>query len=398
MKNKIHRMSIAVLALFLLLLPIDAALGNLIGKISLINYIGFIYIFLRIFQIVLIDKKFSIVSFKKNIFLLIYIIYFVVSMLFRQNDQFNLFFYESFLLSAFIAILAIADTYEKKDFILFEKSIAFSFCSVLFAYLFMATTENGRLVFNSTRTMDPNFFASGMCLMVGVLFNNILTKNKKILWIIMLVFALFIIMLTGSRSGLVANLVVIFFIFLFNSNVSRGKKISFIIMMLFVILFLSTNITKYIPQDILARFSLNYMINDSGAGRFIIWKRAIEFFYNNNILRMFIGTGPGTFQYLVMNGGHAAHNIYIQTLVEGGFLNFVIFMLFVIKTCINNLKNKNYLMFSVFIGCCISGLGIDINITRFFWICVFLCMSNYNISHISKKGGVDNNEKIEGKN
>lgn len=387
-KCNFHNISIFLLNCFLVLLPIDAALGDLISSISIINYFGFAYIFFRLITIIFVNKKISLINLRKNYFMIFYLLYFCFSVIFKQGDNINLFLYGSLLLSSFICILAIIDEYSSKDIKKIKKAILFGTFSVAFAYIFLSTTEHYRLVFNSARSMDPNFLAGGMCLLVGTLFSNSLNGKHRFLSSIGLLFILYIIALTGSRSGLIANFAVMLTLFIFNCNISISKKIIYSVFILFIFVLVLMNIDRIVPSSVIQRFSLDYLHNDSGAGRFDIWKKCLAFYKDNGLFREIFGTGAATFQYLIPYNNHAAHNIYLQTLIEGGVVNFIILVLFLYNIFICNLRNKNYIVFSTFVGCCVCGLGIDINISRFFWICIFLSLCSFNISKIEEENYV----------
>lgn len=380
-KFDIRKLSVQVLCLYFLLLPIDAALGNIIGSISLINYIAIFYSALRLIYIFLIDKKINISNLKKNIFVVLYTLYFALSIFFRQSQMFNSFFVFSLLISFIVFLLAVTDNYTMQDMNKIKKSIFFSVFSILFAVIFMSDylSEAGRLVFNSDKTMDPNFFAIGLVLLSSLLTNNIIYNNKRTLNIIALIFLFVVIILTGSRSGLIANLFIVVMSFFF-SNVSKGKKIKFAIIFLFLSILFLSNIGRIVPEKILNRFNSEYTLNDSGAGRFVIWENAMTIYSENNVFREIFGTGAGTLQYIELNKKHAAHNVYVQTIFEGGILNFLIYIAFIMKSLIYSLKSKNYIAFLALVGLSIGAFGVDINISRIFWMCIFLVYCNRNIT------------------
>ena len=139
------------------------------------------------------------------------------------------------------------------------------------------------------------------------------------------------------------------------------------------------NINKLLPEKILKRFSVEYTQNDGGAGRIYIWRAGLEKFKNNNIAREFFGTGFGTYRYVVTEYSKVAHNVYIQILVEQGIVGAFIFLCFIIKTVLDAIKQKKYVELAAISGLLIGAIAIDINITRTFWIALFLIYVDFNL-------------------
>lgn len=377
--SKLHNVGIFLLCLYLIILPIDSALGNLIGKISMINYIALAYALVRLAEIILINKKLYIKNLKNNKIILLYLGYYFISLLWIKGAQFNRFFILSMLFSFIVYFLSMTNKYTDEDIKKLYKSLLFGIISVLFALIFLADyhTFNGRLVFNASRTMDPNFFTIGLCIITSLLFNNIINKRKTLLNLICLIFIFLVIALTGSRGGLIANFIVIIFSFLF-SSASVGKKIKVIsILVVFFSIFFALTV-KLLPSNVLNRYSVEYTVKDNGAGRSNIWSKALKSYSNSKSFYIVFGTGAASFQYAIPDNYSASHNVFIQTLIECGLIGSILFISLCIKTIINLIKNHNYILLCSFVGIIFGCLTVDFNESRTFWICLFL--SNYSIN------------------
>lgn len=381
--EKIHSINIFILCTYLLILPIDAALGNILGDISLINYIAFIYVIMRVLYICLCERKINIKGIKRNKFIYIYLVYSLLSTLWRGSSDINTWYIISLITASTVSVLAITDKYTETDAKKIKNSMFYSVLSIIIAYIFLAdySSENGRLVFNSSKTMDPNYFAICLSIIVAILFNNIIRNKKKIISLIFISVVFFVIILTGSRSGLITNIVTIIISFVFTKT-KRTKKIAIVAFLILISFILVVNMDKILPENIFQRFSIEYTKNDGGAGRINIWKAGIETFKNASILREFFGTGFGTFQYVVTKYHKVAHNVYIQILVEQGIIGIFIFLSAIIKALLYAIKEKKYIELAAISGLLIGSLAIDINITRTFWICLLLIYVDFNLEQV----------------
>lgn len=379
-KEKFHLLNIYILCVYLLMLPIDAALGNILGSISLINYVALMYTIMRIIYIFICDRKIYIKGIKNNKFIYFHLIYCIVSTLWKQTQEINMWYIMSLLTAVLVFILAITDKYSDKDAKRIKNSLFYSVLAIIGAYLFLADyySENGRLVFNSSKAMDPNYFAICLSIIVAVLFNNIIKNKNTIISLVFIIIVFFIIILTGSRSGLIANIATILMSFVF-TKIKPMKKIVIILLVIMTSVIIVVNINKLLPEKILKRFSVEYTQNDGGAGRIYIWRAGLEKFKNNNIAREFFGTGFGTYRYVVTEYSKVAHNVYIQILVEQGIVGAFIFLCFIIKTVLDAIKQKKYVELAAISGLLIGAIAIDINITRTFWIALFLIYVDFNL-------------------
>ena len=364
MKIKInyHGLAMFFLYLYLFLLPVDAALGNILGSISLINYVAVTYTIIRISELILKKYKLRIKNIRENRFLIFYPLYCFFTVLIRQTEEYSKFMVLSMVISFIVFFLAIIDDYTKEDTKKIKCVIQYSILSVIVIFILFADFRrfNGRLAFknfNSSSTMDPNFFTIGLCILTSVCFNNIMRKEKKIISIISIIFILVIIFMTGSRSGLISNSIVIAISFIL-SNYNIKNKILFLVFLPIIIIITMNLINIYVPQKILNRYSYKYTEKDAGAGRFNIWKNAMEVYSNNNIGREILGTGSGTFLYAIANKSiyNHSHNIYIQALCENGIIGLFLLIGMMLSTIKKTWKNKNYIMLAAVIGLCFGGM------------------------------------------
>jgi len=166
------------------------------------------------------------------------------------------------------------------------------------------------------------FFKAGL--------NNkgILTKLVNLAYIPL---SLFAIILTGSRTSLIA--VIPFGLYLVGTHqIKSSRKV-----LIFSILIISLLILiPFIPRSVTARLSTLVASIEAGdlGGRGGLWWQTILVFSNHP----FIGLGSGALDSVI---GSAAHNTFLSIATETGFIGFVLFVAILVIVFFQALKIPN---------------------------------------------------------
>lgn len=367
------RFRMYILGLYLLLLPIDATLGNIIGSISIVNYIAVIYFVVRILS--LFQEKIRISALRKTRGPATYFIYFMITILWSSPLFLNNWYIFSLIASFMFFFLASIDSYSNQEIRLIKKIILISGLIVISVTIFGLDLGAGkRFNLNIGRYMDPNYFSTGFILITAVLTDNILKKQNVKTSSVILVLLLFIILMTGSRGGLLANLSVIIVAFIFDKE-NKFKNLFLALLLLFAFIILYNYFQQLIPDWVLRRFTITEILQEGGSGRTRIWINNLSFIKDQSIFRILFGTGFSTFSAVslqTMGTPNAAHSIYIQAIVEGGLVGLIILFGSIFSVSKYLLMTKNRLMFSAVIGAVVGGALLDIHISRFYWMILFL--------------------------
>lgn len=161
--------------------------------------------------------------------------------------------------------------------------------------------------------------------------------------------AIFSIILTGSRTSLIA--VIPFGIYLIGTQqIKFGRKI-----LVFCILLISVlALVPFIPQAITTRLgTLGASIEAADlGGRVELWKQAILIFSRHPLM----GLGSGTLDSAI---GSAAHNTFVSVAAETGFIGFTLFSIILVIVIFQamNIPNGN------------SGLWVAIFLTWVIGVC-----------------------------
>lgn len=143
---------------------------------------------------------------------------------------------------------------------------------------------------------------------------------QNIFKIAIIVFSGIIIILTGSRMGLIAILLFIALYFLYKVYSSNKSK-KFLLIIVF--LFASVAFIYFVPKNV---WSIFEGTNISDEGRWEIWKGAV------NACRHYflLGSGIGTSKYAYGSLG-STHNYSLEILLEFGLIGFVTFAVIIRK-------------------------------------------------------------------
>ena len=176
-----------------------------------------------------------------------------------------------------------------------------------------------------------------------------------------LILGTFVILLTGSRGGLIAIVAIILLCFLFMKPLntlnllSRGSLI-FFLFTIFLIM------SPYIlPPNTINRL-LNFF-SDGGSGRIQLWTDAFDLFKTQPLF----GGGWGAATYFNKRFPQAVHNTYLSMLAEGGIVSLSLFLYSHFYLIMKGIKKRNWfpllMLSSMFILC----FFIDAINKRFIW-------------------------------
>lgn len=216
-----------------------------------------------------------------------------------------------------------------------------------------AFTSRASLMILGTPT-DANEFAAAIgvsvCIIISALFSEKLSPIKRLFYVCVLLTLIYIILMTGSRGGLIATFVGSVVTVLVCSKMDIKRILGIIIMMVLLSVILIYYIIPLLPADIIGRFTIDSLQKSGGSGRSEIWERGLSIFATSGILRTLFGYGT--------YGIDTWHNQIIQMLVDGGIVGLILYLIWMMKTFLLFVKyNKKYL--GAFITLMIASLTIS---------------------------------------
>ncbi len=187
--------------------------------------------------------------------------------------------------------------------------------------------------------------------------------NRVLRWVNLayLPFAAYAVLLTGSRTSLLAVIPFVIYVAV-TSQISLRRRI-LIFAGLFVLLLA---LIPLVPQTLLGRLSTigsSIAAEDLG-GRVALWREAIAILARYP----FLGTGAGTLDSVM---GGAAHNTYISVATETGFAGLILFLSSIAVAAVQATRSpqKNAaLWLAVFFTWAIGVLSLSWEVKKLTWI------------------------------
>lgn len=375
-KGVVRHLSTYGLALFLFLTPFEYPLADLMAT-SPLRLIGLLAMGMAVADIWI---QRIIKPDYRVILVVLWLLYGLVSYVWALDRTRFQSYYSIYLNNALMYLLFSMISFTKNEAELLKKAMIFGIGALLLYMLLvpdavMYSSYQHRLTLNAGKDgLDQNYLAGLMLMPFGMVFYNLCNvprRKKHRIWpVIFCAGIVYCVFLTGSRSGLLALVLIA----VLSINTSWKTRLSIGIPIALLILVVAPFLTRYLPEDFMERFSLSALTGqeaESGT-RLLIWSRA---FQSVKGFKWIFGLGAGASQTAVGNvfgrGDAAIHSHYIAMLVEYGllgslFINIPIFKMF------SQMKQKNRGLEIAFMGILLMACFLDVITTKFFWSAMIL--------------------------
>lgn len=374
--KKIKHFSTYGLMIFFFLTPFEYPLADLM-LVSPLRIVSLLTIFLAFIdilnqRILKIDYRFIGIFF--------WLLYGLNTIFWVDNIARFQSFYSIYFNNAFMFLIFSVISFSEYEVERLKKSIILGVVALLLYMTFFPnaviySSYQHRLTLNAGRNgLDQNYLAALMIVAFGLVFYNLCnqeqTKIKKILSICFCLSIFYYIILTGSRSGLLAVMLIV----MLSVNTSLKAKILIFFSIIILIIALP-KIVKYFPPGLLERFTLKALTGNEGESgtRIIIWKQAT---YSLKNLKWIFGNGIGSSQTVIGNilgigKDMAIHNHYIAMLVEVGIIGFLLINYPIFKMIKKQDKQDKDIKVA-FLGIMVVAFFVDVATTKFFWSAMIL--------------------------
>ncbi len=231
---------------------------------------------------------------------------------------------------------------------------------------------------------DPNFFVFYNTLF----FAYFLCHRNTILNKIGLFLCLTTSILTFSRGGLVA-LILIFLLYAATKRPGEQLKLlGAVIVSLSIMAYISIVQLKFDLFSLVAS-RVEDLSSDGGSGRFELWGRAIDYFSSH----MLLGLGAFNFSdYNLFDHGeqHYVHNTFLEILSDSGIIGLFFYLLFILIVFVQLFQSKLYqtkpYLFLTFVGFLLQMVSLSLVINDIFFM--FLAILSAYLSQTELKTSV----------
>ena len=383
--RRLMHLSTYGLALFFILLPFEYPLAAL-GTQSVLMLVGVATMGMAAIDLIA-TQRFQIQFNYRIIIPVLWLIYAGLSMIWCRYSAAFSEFYMMYFRNCLMFILISMINYQKKEVALMKKAAAFGVGLLLLYMTFVpgATRYSSyqhrlELVAGSSN-LDENYLAAilliGFGFMVYWLINKkIVNMIHKIIAIVYCIGYIYYIFATGSRSGLIAGIVML--IILLAGSIKRNTLIVLVIGLALIIAY--PYIVMLLPSDLAERYSIAALTGKTteSSPRMMIWMGLLSRLKG---LRILFGFGAGSASPItreVYRFNAAAHSFYIAHIVELGVIGLTMFITLIARMAIKLVKTKELGCFAILIGIMVIGFFLDLLTTKFFWsvmMLVTVCIS-----------------------
>lgn len=347
-----------------------------------IRYLGILpsdqkYIIYLIFIPLALNFKYCFFNFYTNRFFLIFAALFLLYTFLVTRLNGSMESHLNILVMIFILLLGFVSS-SKTLYLLFGSLIFSSFLLALQGFILQdelinfANDSTGRL-----KWTDPNY----MCIIIdfGILLSFYLLliyKNVffRIITICFLLFLFYIVLLLGSRGGLIVCLISI--LYLFHKNIFTFKFIYYMVG-------ISTIVYSFyyfgFLEIILARFQEGNL--DSAGGRTPIWDRILTVLSQRSVFSLLFGTGSYSSQYVysIVYSLRSPHNNYLEFFYDYGLIGLSLFLGVISYIFLNS---KNILSQAVIIFILLSAVALSPFNYAFSWLYLLFALFTYKLKSI----------------
>ncbi len=268
---------------------------------------------------------------------------------------------------------------------------------VIIVVLFCDTLLNGTLVggrITITEDVNNNNFAM-MTSQLGMLSLSLFFLNRKrkqnYIYLGLALMALFLTILSGSRTSLIAMFVTSFILLLLGDK-RKGYKKVFVIALVLLLSYCMLDWAMSNYSELGERLNIAAIIHSGGSGRLDVIKLEIKEIIPKHWL---FGIGPSTIYETAAIRSYDArlasssHNIVIAMLTQFGVFGLIVHWIFYYKI-ISKLKeayiscrlykreNVVLVPLTLLITALVNGIGENIFAERFFWVILSICIIFFN--------------------
>ena len=348
------------LGLYYILTPLDltavSGLGSLLRLFALIPSAA-----------ILLNLDRCTLGLKESLLLILYALYKLLSITYTVFPVFTMNEVPR-IISNFGLVFILGSLYRfKQEELEFLKKSLFiaSIITIFFIIIFADFSAGGRLTIRtSVNEVDHNYLTGYLLFLVPVSVRNFLVR-RRYLSLLPILTAYIIFIMTGSRGGLLA-IILVTLLSGWGALAGRRDTRSLIRIVIFLLAGALGLIIAigFLDPEVLERFSPDYMEENGTSGRKDIWIYLFKVFLHASPMRQLFGHGAGTTAFVNrMNtrmGGHVAHNVWVDELTTGGLIGLFLLILLHFAFLIIALKCRDVFTASVYAGFLIMCMNLSI--------------------------------------
>jgi len=214
-------------------------------------------------------------------------------------------------------------------------------------------------------------FAQLIAIVFAGLFISGKSKLTNIIFVSIMLLGLSMIVLTGTRSALIAiivSIVIITFYYLKKFTM----RIAIYLPLIFLLGYLFVNQIEQLDSSLLERFTVDKLQDDGGSGRLNNWKTLVPKTIEDGLFFGF-GFGAENSYYIANLNGlrYSAHNFLIDMFIQMGLTGLILFLTYfysLAKKLVKSIDNPHILVpVMILLTGVLNGVGETVFLEKFFW-------------------------------
>jgi len=210
-----------------------------------------------------------------------------------------------------------------------------------------------------------------IALVFSGLFISAKSKLTNIIFVSIMLFGLSMIVLTGTRSALIAIIVSIVIITFYYLK-KYTMRIAIYLPLIIVIGYLFASQIQQLDTSLLERFTVDKIQDDGGSGRLQNWKILVPKTIEDGLFFGF-GFGAENSYYVANLNGlrYSAHNFLIDMFIQMGLTGVILFLTYfysLAKKLVKSIDNPHMLVpVMILLTGLVNGVGETVFMEKFFW-------------------------------
>lgn len=358
-----------LVAIYFILMPFD--LFPIFGLGTLLKY----YAFIPILAIFIFNLKSSLRLDAPVVLMLAFLCFSFFSLFYTISLSASLSSLKALVPNIlFIFFVGAVQQYNEAEYVYLKKALVIGgYLVILFTLLNADYSTAGRLSFSldGEGGADQNYLNGYLFFPLVFHLNQMLeSKHRLRLLHFLPVIGIFgFTVMTGSRGGLLAELVIIVCCFL--RYLYHHRKA---IWVYFVVIFAAIGgiivfnvLLRVLPAEVTQRFSTEYISENGSTGRADIWVYLLNRFADDTVFYQLFGHGAGTTPVYNTMNGLVAHNIFIDNLIQIGILGLLIYTGMTVSFIYKAGKFNDGFLFPICIGYVVMCMSLSLNSYKPMW-------------------------------
>ena len=239
------------------------------------------------------------------------------------------------------------------------------------------------------QTCDPNYFVGFFVFPLAVTMKKIVQSKYRMAYILLALLSIYCVFLSGSRGGLLAIIVtVVAFAFIYPPKAKHKIAVlaagcSFMFFVWFLVL-------PILPENIIARMSVEQVVETGGTGRWYIWESMLNEIVNSPD-ELFLGRGIRALHTVFLGGKWeqvGAHNQIIEVLYNQGIVGLAAFIALTAGCLLRCIRKRKMVAIAI-IGMMALSISLGFNqTTRTFWNLIAYAAFNFSEDECCASTGI----------